>query len=104
MVPTDDTTERRFGGTRVFREGLRVNAEAYSDNAIDVFETPATEEAAFARYAAIEPLVSPHPNGPVYVPVAEVRRVYQPMEREFMRAFVTADPQPYVVRLAAAND
>jgi hypothetical protein len=104
MVPTDETTERRFGGTRVFREGRRVNAESYSNNAIDVFEVPATEDAAFARYAAIEPLVSPHPNGPVYVPAAEVRRLYQPMEREFMRAFVSADPEPYVVRLAAAND
>ncbi len=104
MVPTDETTERRFGGTRVFREGRRVNAEAYSDNAIDVFEVSATGDAASARYAAIEPLVSPHPNGPFYVPVAEVRRFYQPIEREFMRAFVSTDPQPYVVRLAAASD
>jgi hypothetical protein len=48
--------------------------------------------------------VSPHPKGPVYPPVAEVRRVYQPMEREFLRAFVTADPQPYVVSLAAESD
>jgi hypothetical protein len=33
-----------------------------------------------------------------------VRRRYQPMEREFMRAFVTDAPEPYVVRLAAVTD
>jgi hypothetical protein len=103
-VPTDETTERRFGGSRVFREGRRVNGEAYTDTAIDDFEVLTNGDAAIARYASIEPLVSPHPNGPVYLPIAEIRRRYQPMEREFLRAFVTADPEPYVVRLAAAAD
>jgi hypothetical protein len=103
-APSDQHTERRFGGSRVFREGLTISQESYSDAAIDDFEVFASGDPAFARYAALEPLVSPHPNGPVYPPVAEVRRVYQPMEREFLRAFVTADPQPYVVSLAAESD
>jgi hypothetical protein len=38
------------------------------------------------------------------VPVAEVRRLYQPIEREFMRAFVATDPQPFVITLAAESD
>ena len=104
LVPTNNQTERRFGGTRVFSEGVRVGEESYSDNAIDVFETFAAESAASARYAVIEPLISPHPDGPVYVPVAEVRRRYQPMEREFLRAFVTGAPEPFVVRLSAQSD
>ena len=103
-VPTDGTTERRFGGSRVFREGRRVSAEDYSDTVIDHFEMFASGDAAFAQYAAIEPLMGPHPDGPVYVPVAEVRRLYQPMERDFLRAFVTTDPQPYVITLEAQSD
>lgn len=100
IVPTDEQTERRFGGTRVFREGLKIDAEFYSANAIDHFEIFGTGDDALARYATIEPLVSPHPEGPVYVPVAEIRRRYQPMELEFLRAFVTGNPQPFLVRLA----
>jgi hypothetical protein len=103
-APSDQHTERRFGGSRVFREGLTISEESYSDSAIDDFEVVAVGDAAFARYSAIEPLVSPHPDGPVYVPVAEVRRAYQPMEREFLRAFVTTDPQPYVITLEAQSD
>jgi hypothetical protein len=102
-APTDRHTERRFGN-RIFREGLTISQESYSDNAIDDFEVFGDWDGAFARYSAIEPLMSPHPNGPVYPPVAEVRRAYQPMEREFLRAFVTADPQPYVVTLEAQSD
>lgn len=103
-VPTNEQTERRFGGSRVFREGVRVREESYSDNAIDDFEVFAGDVSASERYAAIEPLVSPHPDGPVYVPIAQVRRLYQPMEREFLRAFVTTDPQPFVVTLTAQSD
>jgi len=102
-APTDQHMERRFG-SRTFREGLTISEESYSDHAIDDFEVFGDWDAAFARYSAIEPLVSPHPDGPVYLPVAEVRRAYQPMEREFLRAFVTADPQPYVVTLEAQSD
>ena len=82
-APTDQHMERRFG-SRIFREGLTISEESYSDNAIDDFEVFGDWDAAFARYSAIEPLVSPHPDGPVYAPVAEVRRAYQPMEREFL--------------------
>jgi hypothetical protein len=103
-VPTDAQTERRFGGSRVFREGRRVDGENYNDSAIDHFEVVVAAEAAFALYGAIEPLVSPHPQGPVYVPIAEVRRLYQPMEREFLRAFVTAHPEPFVITLTAQSD
>ena len=103
-VPTDDQAERRFGGSRVFREGRRVNEESYSDSAIDTFEVFTSGDAAFARYAGIEPLLSPHPDGPVYVPIADVRRTYQPMEREFLRLFVTSSPDPFRVRLTAQSD
>ena len=103
-VPTNEQTERRFGGSRVFREGRRVTEESYSDSAIDDFEVFPGGDAAFARYAGIEPLVSPHPEGPVYVPIADVRRTYQPMEREFLRLFVTSTPEPFLVRLTAQND
>ncbi|MGH7341468.1 MAG: hypothetical protein ACREKH_13340, partial [Candidatus Rokuibacteriota bacterium] len=103
-APIDRHTERRFGGSRVFREGLTISQESYSDNAIDDFEVFAAESVASARYAAIEPLVSPHPDGPVYVPIADVRRLYQPMEREFLRAFVSSAPEPFLVRLTAQSD
>jgi hypothetical protein len=81
-----------------------VNEESYSDSAIDDFEVFASGDAAFARYAGIEPLVSPHPEGPVYVPIADVRRTYQPMEREFLRLFVTSSPELFLVRLTAQSD
>jgi hypothetical protein len=103
-VPTDQQTERRFGGSRVFREGRRVNEESYSDSATDDFEVFASGDAAFARYAGIEPLVNPHPEGPVYEPIADVRRTYQSMEREFLRLFVTSSPEPFLVRLTARSD
>ena len=37
-APSDQHTERRFGGSRVFREGLTISEESYSDDAIDDFE------------------------------------------------------------------
>jgi hypothetical protein len=103
-APSDEHTERTFGGSRVFREGLTISQESYSDSAIDDWEVFTDSDAAFSRYSAIEPLMSPHPKGPVYHPVAEVRRAYQPMEREFLRAFVTAEPPPYLVTLEAQSD
>ena len=98
-VPTDSQTRRWFGPSRSFPEGLRVNSENYADNAIDDFEVFSDGDAAFDRYEAIEPLIGPHPDGPAYAWVAEIRRVYQPMEREFLRAFVTTNPEPFLVTL-----
>ena len=98
-VPTNSQTRRWFGPSRAFPEGLRVDAENYADNAIDDFEVFSDGDAAFDRYEAIEPLIGPHPDGPAYAWVAEIRRVYQPMEREFLRAFVTTNPEPFLVTL-----
>ena len=95
-VPATRQTTRRFGGSRAFTEGLLVDSALY----VDDFELFSTGDAAFDRFAAIEPLIGPHPNGPSYAWVAEIRRVYQPMERKFLRAFVTSSPESFLVSLA----
>ena len=98
-APTDLQTRRWFGGSRGFAEGLFVDSTNYVDDAIDDFELFSMGDAAFDLFTAIEPLVSPHPSGPHYARVAELRRVYQPMESEFLRAFVTANPESFIVTL-----
>ena len=98
-APTNRQTKRRFGGSRAFTEGLLVDSAIYVDDAIDDFELFSMGDAAFDLFAAIEPLISPHPNGPSYAWVAAIRRVYQPIEREFLRAFVTTGPEPFLVSL-----
>ena len=76
-----------------------VDPENYVDDVIDDFELFSNGDAAFDFFEAIEPLISPHPDGPSYAWVAEIRRVYQPIEREFLRAFVTTNPEPFLVTL-----
>ena len=99
-VPTNSQTRRWLTPSRGFFEGLFVNPESYVDDAIDDFELFSNEDAAFDRFEAIDPLISPHPDGPAYAWVAEIHRVYQPMAREFLRAFVTTNPEPFLVTLA----
>ncbi|MGH9254226.1 MAG: hypothetical protein ACRD3C_06605 [Vicinamibacterales bacterium] len=101
-VPTDTRVPRSFGGVNL-TAGLSVSASNYNDNVNDHFEIFTDREAADALYAAIEPLQGPHPQGPFFPWVAEVRRAYQPREREFLRAFVTATPEPYSIQLAARD-
>ena len=97
--PTNHRTRRLFGGSRAFAEGLLVDSTNYVDDAIDDFEEFSMGDAAFDLFTAIEPLVGPHPSGPRYDWVAEIRRAYQPMEIEFLRAFVTANPESFIVTL-----
>ena len=98
-VPTNMRSDRRFGGSRVYKEGLFTDPIVYVDSVIGDFEVVSNGDDAFGLYGAIEPLISPHPEGPAYAWEAEVRRVYQPMEREFLRAFVATSPEPFLVRL-----
>ena len=89
---------RAFGSVG-FADGLVVDEESYNESATDDFEIFTLRAPADARYAGIE-LLGPHPRGPFFAWRAEVRRVYQPVEREFLRAFVTNNPEPYVVELS----
>ena len=95
--PIESATTRTFG-TSGLSEGLFVSQFVYLDMVIDAFEVFANASAAEAFYRAIT-LTSPHPDGPTYGWTAQVRRRYQPAEREFLRAFVTMEPEPFVVRL-----
>ncbi len=97
-IPSDARTSRPFGNVRI-SEGLAVDVRGYNDAVTDDFEIFTTQQAADDRYAAIEPLLGPHPDGPFFAWEAEIRRVYQPMEREFLRAFVTANLEASRIRL-----
>ena len=77
---------------------MYVDAESYNDSVTDQFQIFTSRTSADPFYAGIE-LLGPHPQGPFFSWIAEVRRVYQPMEREFLRAFVTNAPEPFVVEL-----
>ena len=96
-VPTDTFTARRFG-TSDIEEGVFTNQFVYLETAIDDFEEFTSGAAAESLFKAI-PLRSPHPSGPHYGWTAEIRRAYRPMEQEFRRIFVDADPEPFHVRL-----
>jgi hypothetical protein len=97
-APLDARTWRKFGGFN-FPEGLHTLDDLYVEGVIDHYEEFAQIDKAHAQYGSIEPLLAPHPDGPVYTWTAQVRRRFQPMEREFLRAFVTTNPDPYVVTL-----
>jgi hypothetical protein len=101
--PRTDTRQFKPFGSASFGDGLLVNTTMYLESPIDVFEILVDLQAADDKYAAIEPLLNPHPDGPTFAWVAELQRRYQPMEREFLRAFVTANPPPYRVSLTAAE-
>jgi hypothetical protein len=80
-VPTDSQTSRTFGSAG-FSEGLLVDAESYNNSVTDQFQIFTSRAPADTFYAGIQ-LQGPHPQGPFFSWSAEVRRVYQPMERSF---------------------
>jgi len=98
---TNSFVSRPFGSSGV-AEGIFVNEFLYIEAVIDEFEEFTSAEAADASFASIA-LRSPHPEGPPYLWDAEVRRVYQPAEREFLRAFMSANPEEYAIQLTGRN-
>ena len=99
-VPTNTVTSRTSGGFAM-SEGIATSPVIYIEIAIDdfeVFSDGSDGGAATDFFESIE-LQAPHPDGPFYIWDAELRRVYQPMEREFLRAFVTATPVPFTITL-----
>jgi hypothetical protein len=100
--PTDSRRTRFFAGSRAFFEGLLVESGFYADDVIDDFEVFSVGDAAFGFFDSIEPLLGPHPDGPSYAWDAEIRREYQPIERDFLRAFVNTNPEPFLITLTGA--
>lgn len=100
-APLWAASQREFGNYAM-SEGLFVSGGVFLQMEIDDFRTFAASEPSSAFYDSIV-LTSPHPDGPTYTWDAEVRRIYQPMEREFLRAFVTATPVAFPVRLTGAG-
>jgi hypothetical protein len=97
-APRDARSWRKFGGFN-FPEGVVTLDALYVDSVIDDYEEFGQVDEAHTGYGSIEPLLAPHPDGPVYKWTAQVRRRFQPMEREFLRAFVTTNPDEFVVTL-----
>lgn len=109
--PTDTITYRRFYSLGL-GEGVEVDPFMFVASVIDDFKTfpsgdskPSTEDPAFQaaeqRFGAIEPLEDPQTHqGPFITWQAEVARVYQPMEREFLRAVMTTEPPPFTIQLS----
>jgi len=101
-APLSGATNREFGSSSI-GEGTVAERQIFLQMEVDDFQTfSALAAAAQTAYDSIE-LKSPHPDGPTYGWDAEVRRIYQPMEREFLRAFVTTAPVPFTVRLTGAG-
>ena len=100
--PTDTATVREFGAFR-FREGVLVTPTSFSESVIDDFillPPGTTEQGTREPFLAIEPLLDPQTNqGPFIAWQADVGRVYQQRELEFLRAFMTADPPRYSIPL-----
>ena len=104
-APRWTTANRAFGRSSI-SEGIVADRAIFLQMEIDDFQTFSASASASAAaqtvYESIE-LKSPHPDGPTYGWDAEVRRIYQPMDREFLRAFVTSAPVPFTVRLTGAG-
>lgn len=112
--PTDTVTYRRFASMG-FGEGVLVTPFMFLASVIDDFKTipsgaskPSTEDPAFQAaeqvFGAIEPLEDPQTHkGPFITWQAEVARVYQPMEREFLRAVMTTEPPPFTIPLSGTQ-
>jgi hypothetical protein len=98
-VPPINAATTRMFGTAGLSEGLFVSQFVYLDMVMDDFEVFGDAPAAEDFYRAIT-LTSPHPDGPTYGWTAQVRRTYRPAERHFLKAFVTTEPEPFVVRLS----
>ncbi|OFW14967.1 MAG: hypothetical protein A3H29_03170 [Acidobacteria bacterium RIFCSPLOWO2_02_FULL_67_21] len=94
----DARTYYVFGSLRV-GEGTWSSVWLYDNSVVDDFEEFTDHEDADGWYDAIE-LLGPHPGGPFFPWTAEVRRVYQTRERDFLRAFVASNPDVYTIRLA----
>jgi hypothetical protein len=90
---TEMLNPRTFGGLQ-FPDVISVTPRVYIDSVVDDFQVPGTQDA----FKAIT-LQSSHPDGPVYYWEAELRRVYAPMEREFLRAILTTAPVAFVVTM-----
>ncbi len=100
-APRLGAASRAFGSSSV-SEGIVADRQTFLHMEIDDFQTFSASAAAQTTYDAIE-LKSPHPDGPTYGWDADVRRFYQPMEVEFLRAFVTSAPVPFTVKLTGAG-
>jgi hypothetical protein len=100
-APLRNITPREFGGGSI-DEGVLADRSTFLHMEIDDFQTFPAQAAAQTLYDAIE-LKGPHPDGPTYGWDAEVRRIYQPMETEFLRAFVTPAPTSFTVRLSGTG-
>ncbi len=104
-APLSDAVNREFGSSSM-SEGTVADRHMFLQMEIDEFQTFSASASASAAaqtvYDSIQ-LRAPHPDGPTYGWDAEVRRIYQPAEMEFLRAFVTAAPVPFTVRLTGAG-
>lgn len=112
--PTDTVTYRRFASMG-FGEGVLVTPFMFLASVIDDFKTipsgaskPSTDDPAFQAaeqlFNAIEPLKDPQTHeGPFITWQAEVARVYQPMEREFLRMVMTTEPPPFTIPLSGTQ-
>lgn len=112
--PTDTITYRRFHSLGL-GEGVLVTPFMFVASVIDDFKTfpsgeswPSTEDPAFQAAQqdlnAIEPLMDPQTHqGPFITWQAEMARVYQPMEREFLRAVMIAEPPPFMIPLSGTQ-
>ena len=115
LSPTDTVTYRWVTSHMRLGEGVLVDSSTFSASVIDDVETfpsdekwPSTADPAFQaaqqRFDAIEPLLDPQTHqGPFITWQAEVARVYQPMEREFLRAVMTTDPPPFTIPLSGTQ-
>lgn len=108
--PTDTITYQPFYSVRL-GEGLEVEEGMFDASVGDDFKVlssdqsaPSTEDPAYQEatklFGEIEPLVDPQTHeGPFITWQAEVARVYQPIEREFLRAVMTTEPPPFTIPL-----
>ena len=100
-APLRDVGHREFGSSGI-DEGVVADRSTFLHMEIDDFQTFPASAPAQTAYDSIE-VKSPHPDGPTYGWDADVRRIYQPMEVEFLRAFVTSAPVPFTVKLTGAG-
>ena len=100
--PTDTVTVREFHSFG-FGEGVSVTSFMFSEEAIDdfiVLPPGPPSDGTREPFLAIEPLRDPQTSlGPFITWQADVDRVYQPYELDFLRAFMTANPPRYSIPL-----
>jgi hypothetical protein len=100
--PTDTTTPREFQGMLI-REGVVVDRDVFDEQTIDDFiilPPGSVLSEARERFRAIGPLEDPQTGkGPFITWQADVERVYDPSELEFLRAVMMANPPRFSVSL-----